>query len=178
MSDERNRKNGVTMPQAGSKTRRVWDIATGLSEKFNRPATREEVLKACEDEGISEGTRETQYSHWKRFHGLLGRVVKPGAAPTPVPPKSSEVKPAAKKAAKQTKENKVAKFPKKTEAPPADEEAPPYDHNEGGFVSNSDAYDAGWNAYCDGMQETNNPYEDDTQENSDWTMGFRAAKEA
>lgn len=169
MSDERIRKNGATMPQAGSKTRRVWDIATKLSEKANRPATRDEVLKACEAEGISKGTRETQYSHWKRFHGLTGRVVTPGAAPAVAPKKKADAIP-------KPAQGNLALAP--DPAPTESEEPPEYDPKVGGFVSNSEAYDTGWNDYCDGKQETDNPYEDDTQEHSDWTMGFREAGEA
>lgn len=62
--------NGVSQPRAGTKTRRVWDIADEISKSAGRPAFRKEVLEQCDAEGIVRGTAATQYGKWCTFHGL------------------------------------------------------------------------------------------------------------
>jgi len=149
MSDEKQTQNGVTMPRIGTKTRKVWEIATQISEKENRPCTRVEILSACDEEGIPNGTASTQYSHWRKYHGLSGgRIVKP-------------------------KETKVIPIPKKKEEAPVEQT-----ENQVPNDGNTDVYDAGWDAYCDGKNETDCPYEADTSNASEWTQGYREASES
>ena len=161
MPDERDRKNGVTKPKAGTKTRMVWDILTEISEKQNRPATREEALEACLAKEINKSTITTQYSHWKRYHGIQGKVLKPGEV------------------AKAPKKKTPKKAAKETATPPADAPpTPPEENTAENLVPNdgkTDDYDAGWDAYCEGKQESDNPHEPDSSEGSDWTQGFRDA---
>lgn len=66
----RLKQNGETQPAAGTKTRRVWDIADEISASKERPALRDEVMSQCESEKINKGTAATQYGRWTRFHGL------------------------------------------------------------------------------------------------------------
>lgn len=63
-------QNGVTQPSEGTKTRRVWDIATEISTSVNRPALRDEVMAQGEKEGLSKGTIATQYGKWCQFYGV------------------------------------------------------------------------------------------------------------
>lgn len=63
-------QNGVSMPAAGTKTGRVWEIATSLSEQLQRPALRDEVMSVAEDEGLAKGTIATQYGKWCTFYGV------------------------------------------------------------------------------------------------------------
>lgn len=81
-------QNGVRMPRPGSKTRFVWDVATKISEDSGTPATRKDVVAECEKEGINMHTILTQYSQWRKFHGIVGRVVEP--APAPAAPEAPE----------------------------------------------------------------------------------------
>lgn len=74
---EREKKNGVTRPAAGTKTGRVWEIADKLSAEKKAPAERADVLKEGEAEGINPATVTTQYGQWRRFHGLKGRLAAP-----------------------------------------------------------------------------------------------------
>lgn len=62
--------NGVTMPGANTKTRRVWEIADSISAEKARPALRDEVMTAGEAEGLSKGTLATQYGKWCTFYGV------------------------------------------------------------------------------------------------------------
>lgn len=63
-------QNGISKPASGTKTGRVWEIADAISAKLQRPALREEVMKACEGEGINRGTIATQYARWTQFYGV------------------------------------------------------------------------------------------------------------
>lgn len=62
--------NGVTRPAAGTKTRRVWDIADEISASTGAPALRGDVMKQGEDEGLSKGTIATQYGRWCTYHSV------------------------------------------------------------------------------------------------------------
>jgi hypothetical protein len=52
-------------PGAGTITGRVWDIADQIQQKSGN-AEREEVIKACMEEGININTASTQFSYWKK----------------------------------------------------------------------------------------------------------------
>lgn len=171
------RQNGVTMPQAGGKTRAPWDIATRLSEQLNRPATRDEVLKACEAAGIAKGTRETQYSHWKKYHGLTGRVVPttknaapaaPPTAPEPTAPNSVNVS-----------SQPAPQAPAPPPPPHNPQSAPPGVPGEEVYNSKEhDISDAGWDAYCEGKNLSDNPHPPDSRERELWDYGWNEAKKA
>lgn len=85
---KRAEKNGVSRPNPGSKTGRIWEISDHLSAKTNQPAKRADVLAAAEKEEINKSTAMTQYGQWRKFHGLAKEVVTPTpseskAAPEP-----------------------------------------------------------------------------------------------
>ncbi len=77
---ERNReeRNGIKRPSAGTVCDQVWAIATELSNGDEQPRTRiatlSEVVKAAEAKGINKYTARTQYARWRGFHGIVGRV--------------------------------------------------------------------------------------------------------
>lgn len=70
-------QNGVTQPREGSKTRRVWDIATEIGEEAGRAPTAAEVLERAEAEGLNKATVQTQYNRFRRFYGLPPQGRKP-----------------------------------------------------------------------------------------------------
>lgn len=84
-------QNGVTRPKDGTTTGRVWTIADEISAKNKEPATRKEVIEACQAEDINPSTAATQYGKWRKFHGLEGEKA-PGrkAAPAPAPAPTEE----------------------------------------------------------------------------------------
>lgn len=63
-------KNGVSQPAEGSKTRRVWDIASAISAEKQRPALRAEVMEVALAEGLNRGTVATQYGKWCTFYNV------------------------------------------------------------------------------------------------------------
>ena len=70
---ERERQNGVTRP-LGAKTARVWAIADELSTELGEPAQRGALLDRCREEGLNPNMSATNYSLWRKFHGLTGRA--------------------------------------------------------------------------------------------------------
>ena len=74
---KRVEKNGVSRPNPGSKTGRIWEISDHLSAKTNQPAKRADVLAAAEKEEINKSTAMTQYGQWRKFHGLAKETVIP-----------------------------------------------------------------------------------------------------
>lgn len=43
-------------------------------------------------------------------------------------------------------------------------------------MSANDAHDEGYDAYWDGLDVTNNPYDEETDERPRWEAGWRAAR--
>lgn len=74
----RERQNGQTRPQPGSKTGVVWDIADEISSKMKRPALRNEVFDALEKrvKDPSFAMAGTQYSRWCAFYGVAKELSK------------------------------------------------------------------------------------------------------
>lgn len=78
---QREERNGVKRPSAGTSCAAVWDTAFSLSvmsengTQHERIATLSEVVKAAESKGINKFTARTQYARWRVFHGLTGRLV-------------------------------------------------------------------------------------------------------
>lgn len=70
------RKNGVTMPKDGTKTRAVWTIADQIAAEKGRPAFRDEVMTAATAAGLEKGTIATQYGKWCTFYGLDGATLR------------------------------------------------------------------------------------------------------
>lgn len=77
--------NGVTRPAPGTSTARIWEIADEISAAAKAPASRADVLKVAEAEGLNTATCATQYGRWRVFHGLKGLDTqgKPKVDPTP-----------------------------------------------------------------------------------------------
>ena len=75
--------NGVTRPADGTATARIWQIADEISAAAKAPASRADVLKVAEAEGLNGATCATQYGRWRVFNGLKGVDIqgKPKADP-------------------------------------------------------------------------------------------------
>jgi len=86
-------QNGVTRPNGGTTTGRIWEISDSLSKSTCKAATRKDVLEAAAKEDINPSTAATQYGQWRKFNGL-GKE-----APAVDKPKPAAKKPAAKEAA-------------------------------------------------------------------------------
>lgn len=82
----KDERNGVTRPKAGTDTRRVWDKADELTAVKGSTASKEEVADALASLGMNKATVATQYSRWRKYHGLTGITVRGPRASTPKTP--------------------------------------------------------------------------------------------
>ena len=89
--------NGVTRPAAGTSTARIWQIADEISAAAKAPASRADVLKVAEAEGLNGATCATQYGRWRVFNGLKGVDIqgKPKADPATAADPAAQGVPAA-----------------------------------------------------------------------------------
>lgn len=102
---ERDRKNGVTKPEAGTKTGRVWELCDEISAREKRPALRGELLEAGLAEGMSKGTLATQYGKWCTYHGVSQDQLREARSELSEAKKeAAKAEKAAKKAAKEKEE--------------------------------------------------------------------------
>jgi colicin import membrane protein len=69
-----NTQNGMTRPREGTVGARLWQIFDEVSATKGSPASLEEVRQVAEPEGIAGGSISSGYAHWRKFHGLSGRV--------------------------------------------------------------------------------------------------------
>lgn len=71
-------QNGIRQPNPGTTTRTVWDLCDSLTEETGEPP----VISQLRDRlpaDFNEHTMKTQYAFWRKFHGIVGRLVKPEA---------------------------------------------------------------------------------------------------
>jgi hypothetical protein len=88
-------QNGITRPEPGTKTGRVWEICDQISANTGKPADRKDVLEAGEAEGLNDATITTQHGRWREFHGLVTKRAPkdPVAAVANVTPVAGVVEP-------------------------------------------------------------------------------------
>ncbi len=68
---EKDAKNGVTRPKAGTQCGIIWDIADKLSAGKSEPP-RKDIFAEALKVGINEATLNTQYNRWRKYNGLVG----------------------------------------------------------------------------------------------------------
>lgn len=73
---EKDTKNDVTRPKAGTKTGFVWETADRLSNELGAPVPRKDVMEVCEAQGMNKSTVATQYARWRKYNGLVGSLPK------------------------------------------------------------------------------------------------------
>lgn len=68
--------NGVTRPEAGTTTAKLWDIADRESAKIGKPAPRKVVTDAymAEVPAANIATANTQYARWVKFYGVSDQL--------------------------------------------------------------------------------------------------------
>lgn len=87
---EREKQNGQTKPAEGTLTRKLWDVIDAISAKNGAPAARKEVMEAAVAGGFNPAMSASLYSHWRKFHGLIGASA-PGRPPKAEAPEAPAV---------------------------------------------------------------------------------------
>lgn len=75
---EKNReeRNGVKRPSAGTVCARVWLFAELLTQHMGTGMTLALLVSTATENGINEATARTQYARWRKFNGITGRGAK------------------------------------------------------------------------------------------------------
>lgn len=74
-SANKQQRNGITRPAAGTVTGNIWDVADGISVSQNgAPAQIAQVKQHASLKDVNDHTIKTQYSRWRQFHGIKGRL--------------------------------------------------------------------------------------------------------
>lgn len=88
---DRVEKNGITRPASGTVTGGIWDVADKISMSHNgHPATIAEVRAHADLLQVNDHTIKTQYSRWRQFHGIKGRVQLVTATQQPASPEGRD----------------------------------------------------------------------------------------
>jgi hypothetical protein len=165
-------QNERKQPRKNTKSRKIWEVALSISEEKDRPAQIAEVLAHPDltdpEAKMNKGTIRTQYSYWRAFWGLP----KLSAKSKPAPP--VEI---AEEIIQTTPEPKSEAIP-----PPLPPEIvePATDIEQGENMvpdcGNTAIYDAGWKAYCEGLDRKDCPYiKASSVQAVQWSAGFNAA---
>lgn len=67
-------QNGIRRPKDGTKCGIAWQIFDEMSTAKGAAVAISEVLTRAMHEGLNEGNVRAEYSRWRRFHGIIGRV--------------------------------------------------------------------------------------------------------
>lgn len=83
-------QNGQRMPKPGTIGSRLWEIFDTLTAKKGSTVSIAEALEVADAEGIAQLSTRAGYAHWRKFHGISGRV----PAPKPEAPEAPAETPA------------------------------------------------------------------------------------
>jgi histidinol dehydrogenase len=67
------KQNGIRHPKPNTMCGKSWKILDDISAKNGAPASISESMEIAKVNGLNEGTFYTQFSRWRRFHGITGR---------------------------------------------------------------------------------------------------------
>lgn len=73
-------QNGVRQRSPDTNGGRVWALCNSLSEALGQPTPVKDVLEAGLAQDMNAANVRCEYSAWKKFHGIEGRVSKPAMA--------------------------------------------------------------------------------------------------
>lgn len=73
--EPRIEQNGQAKPRPGTISDKLWSIFDEVSAQLGRPAAIGDVFERATGEGIKEASVRAGYAHWRRFHGITGRVM-------------------------------------------------------------------------------------------------------
>ena len=119
---EREKQNGITKPIDGGPSNQIWDAADAAQAELGRVPGVGDILPDLEAAGIKTATIKAAYAHWRKFHGITGRVMSQEQLDAQQAKVDEKARKAQEKAdAKAAKEAEAA--PKAAEASEAEAEA-------------------------------------------------------
>lgn len=101
--EARVEQNGQKMPGADTRSATLWGIFDAWKARTGSDPAMQDVMQEARDAGVVDGSIKAGYAHWRRFHGITGRVI---SATKQAERDAAKV--AAKAAAKQAKADEAA----------------------------------------------------------------------
>jgi hypothetical protein len=71
----RLQQNGQTHPTPGTLSAKIWEMADKASAAKGNPAALVEIMSDLVAAGVKESSARAGYAHWRKFHGVTGRVL-------------------------------------------------------------------------------------------------------
>lgn len=112
----REQRNGVPTPKPGTITAQLWAIFDARSEALGRAAAIGDVFEEAVAADIKEASVRAGYAHWRKYHGIAGRVMSQAEMDAKAAKEKEEAEKAAAKAAKEAAKEAEAAAAKATEA--------------------------------------------------------------
>ena len=72
---ERETRNGITRPSEGGKCAAAWAIMDDLTAKRGSPTPFKPVAEEAERQGLNPAMARSNYAVWRKFNGVVGRIV-------------------------------------------------------------------------------------------------------
>lgn len=72
-------QNGVRRPKPETLCGRVWAHADAESARLQQPVPIKELLEVCIKDGLNPGNVKCEYSAWRKFNNVTGRITSPKA---------------------------------------------------------------------------------------------------
>lgn len=76
-TEKQPEQNGIVRPKPNTACGKAWAIMDSLSMKAGSATPIAPVLEVAKTEGLNEGNVKCEYSRWRKFHGVTGRIVAP-----------------------------------------------------------------------------------------------------
>lgn len=99
-------QNGIRRPKADGLCGRVWGIADKLSMELKEPVAISDLLAECEKAEMNPNNVKAEYARWRKFNGVVGRIISPAAKEAAAAKEAEKVAKAAER--KEAAESKAA----------------------------------------------------------------------
>lgn len=70
-------QNGIRRPKAGTIGGRLWQLFDEASAVAGKPCAAKDIKAQADAEGIAALSQTAAYAHWRKFHGITGRIATP-----------------------------------------------------------------------------------------------------
>lgn len=71
---KRINQNNVTRPISGTLCGQAWDLADNMSQAKGSPVAVADLLVETDKIGLNASNVKAEYSRWRKFHGIEGRI--------------------------------------------------------------------------------------------------------
>lgn len=74
-------QNGIRRPRPEGKCGQIWALMDSMSQELGAPVAVRDVLPVADAQGMNQNSVRTQYSYWRKFHGIETVIVRRAEQP-------------------------------------------------------------------------------------------------